>query len=350
MPDGVSALAGGSIVGGLFSSSSANKAADAQADAASEAAQVQREALQQQREIYDQNVELQQPWYNAGTNALAAYQYELGLGPMPGTVPQIIEQTSTPAATTAAQTGIGAMPADPWQGTTSNYQAARRMAEGSPFGTGLFGMLASYNQNGLEAYQQRQAAAQQAAAQPAAPTTTYSVNGQSYDTMDAAQQAANALAGYEYQGFQETPGFQYGVDQAASAINSNAAARGMRLSGATLDALATDAQGRQRQEYGTWLDRLGGLSTTGQNAASQTAAAGTNYATAYQTGANIIGNALMAGGDARASGYMGQANALGGTLNNLASIYGYAQSGMFGANPGFGITPSAAGLAAYGYT
>jgi hypothetical protein len=330
MPDGVSALAGGSIVGGLFSGSSVSEGADAQAEAAADAAQVQREGLELQERIYDQNVELQQPWYNAGTNALAAYQYELGLGPRPGTVPQIIEQTSTPsAATTGAQTGIGAMPADPWQGTTSNYQAARRMAEDSPFGTGLFGMLAGYNQNGLEAYQQRQAVAQQAAAQPAAPTTTYSVNGQSYDTMDAAQQAANALAGYEYQGFQETPGFQYGLDRSAQAINNNAAARGMRLSGATLNALATDAQGRQRQEYGTWLDRLGGLSTTGQNAASQTAAAGTNYATAYQTGANIIGNALMAGGDARASGYLGQANALNNTLGNLASIYGMQKAGYF---------------------
>lgn len=355
---GIGAMVGGSLISGLMSSNAASNAADAQADAASEAAEVQREALALQEQIYNQNVELQQPWYDAGTNALAAYQYELGLGPMPGTTPQVIEQTTTPAA--GGQTQGGGQ-------VTPEAMSALNLPTRQLFGEGVGGVTARpgsegnqyfYNGDSLGTFDNR-AAARNALAGYAAPggnttaaepTTTYSVNGETYDTMDAAQQAANAASGFEYQGFQATPGYQYGLDQSQEAINRNAAARGMRLSGATLNALATDAQGRQNQEYNNWLNRIGGVSTTGQNAAAQQAAAGQNYGTAYQSGANTIGNTLMQAGDARASGYMGQANALNNTLNNLAGVYGYAQSGMFGPNPGFGITPSPTGLAAYGYS
>jgi hypothetical protein len=55
--------AGGAIVGGLISSRAAGKAADVQAEAA-------RESGQTQRDIFERQVELQEPWRQAGIGAL----------------------------------------------------------------------------------------------------------------------------------------------------------------------------------------------------------------------------------------------------------------------------------------
>lgn len=123
--------------------------------------------------------------------------------------------------------------------------------------------------------------------------------------------------------FEATPGFRYGLDQAQEAINRQAAARGMRYGGATLNALATDAQGRQNQEYGNYINRLQSLAGGGQTATQQQIGAGQNFA-------NAFGQNALAAGQARASGYMGQNNAFQGMMGNFANIYGMASSGMFG--------------------
>lgn len=299
MPNGLGAAIGGSVVSGIFGASSASKAADAQAEAAAEATDLQ-------REIYYNNIDLQKPWYDAGTNALAALNYELGLGANPNDIQPVISQTTTPAQQQQMAQQVGGAGAPSLRGQAilqsfPMFQAAEKLRQA----TGRPSLMGT----------------SPAAAQAA--TTTYSVGGKTYNTMGEAQRAANNAAGYQYQGFQETPGFQYALDQSQEAINRNAAARGMRLSGATLNALATDAQGRQNQEYNNWLNRIAGLAGQGQSSASQTAAYGTNYA-------NQAGQNMMAAGQARASGYQGVNNALQGTMNNLGSIYGMYQSGYFG--------------------
>ncbi|MBY6005373.1 hypothetical protein KUV62_15720 [Salipiger bermudensis] len=289
----------GSIASGLIGSRSASKAADAQADAAEDSTELQ-------REIYYNNIDLQKPWYDAGTNALAALNYELGLGANPNDIQPVISQTTTPAPQTA-QSGTQGV----WSPDT---HPARYIARNFPLFQAAEKLRAATGRQPL--FDSGPAAAQ-------AATTTYSVGGKTYNTMGEAQRAANNAAGYEYQGFQETPGFQYALDQSQEAINRNAAARGMRLSGATLNALATDAQGRQNQEYNNWLNRIAGLAGQGQSSASQTAAYGTNYA-------NQAGQNMMAAGQARASGYQGVNNALQGTFNNLGTIYGMSRAGYFG--------------------
>jgi len=70
------ALVGGSIIGGLLSANSANKATKAQARAA-------KNELELQERIYDETSANFDPYRTSGLNALDAYNYELGLGPRP---------------------------------------------------------------------------------------------------------------------------------------------------------------------------------------------------------------------------------------------------------------------------
>ena len=81
MPTG--AIVAGSLAGSAIQSRSARRAARAQERAAAMQMQLGREQLGLQREIYDDQTERFAPFLDAGTNALGAYQYELGLGDRP---------------------------------------------------------------------------------------------------------------------------------------------------------------------------------------------------------------------------------------------------------------------------
>lgn len=155
-----------------------------------------------------------------------------------------------------------------------------------------------------------------------------------------------------FEGFEESPGYQFRLEQGQEAMERANAARGTRLGGAAMKEAMRYGQGMASDEYGRWYgrqsdqyNRLASLAGVGQSAASQQASLGANYAGAVggnnMTGAANRGNALMAAGNARASGYQGQANAMTGTLNSLGNIYGMANSGFLGQSPGFGITPMA---------
>lgn len=125
--------------------------------------------------------------------------------------------------------------------------------------------------------------------------------------------AKDFLSSRQYGGFTESPAYQYNLSQAEDAINRNAAARGMRLSGATLESLQGNAAGLASNEYGNYLNQLYSYAGMGQQGATSQNQAAQNYAS---TGSN----ALTQAGAARASGYTGMNNALQGTLNNLGTI------------------------------
>jgi len=146
--------------------------------------------------------------------------------------------------------------------------------------------------------------------------------------------AAGNVAGYEkpdYSLFTESPGYQFRVDEGQRALERSAAAKGSLQSGATLKALTKYGQGVAGQQYDQYLNRLQGLAQSGQNAATQTGSFG--QAAAGQYG-NMMGRSaqnLQDIGTARASGYAGQAQALGSTLSNLAGMSSYlGQGGQFG--------------------
>lgn len=124
--------------------------------------------------------------------------------------------------------------------------------------------------------------------------------------------------GKVYQGFQETPGYQFQFDQGTEAVNALAGARGGLNSGRTMQELTGFGQGLANQEYGNYLNRLGGITNMGTSAAANTASAGQNMA-------NGGSNALMAGGQAQANGYINSANAISGGINNALGAYQYQQ-------------------------
>jgi hypothetical protein len=128
--------------------------------------------------------------------------------------------------------------------------------------------------------------------------------------------------------FAQDPGYQFRLDQGNQALTRAAAASGTMGSGKFLkDAMAYN-QGQASQEYGNaynrynmdndkLFNRYASLAGIGQTATNQLQQAGQNYAT-------NAGNSIMAGGNARASGYVGSANALSGGIGQ--AINGYQQN------------------------
>lgn len=136
-----------------------------------------------------------------------------------------------------------------------------------------------------------------------------------------------------YQGFQQTPGYQFQLDQGLGAIEGSAATSGLLNSGATLRSLQSYGQGLANQEYNTYLNRLTGGAQGGQAAAANQAAAGANYAAGGSS-------ALAQQGNAAAAGAIGVGNALQTGIGNVTGLLNY-QSAQNQAN--VTSTPWAAG-------
>jgi hypothetical protein len=135
---------------------------------------------------------------------------------------------------------------------------------------------------------------------------------------------------FSMQDFQQDPGYQFRLAEGEKAINRAAAARGGYDSGGALKALTRYGQGVASDEYGNafnrWntqnnqlYNRFASLAGVGQLANQQVGQAGQGYANAAsniaQNNAANQGNAMLAGANARASGYTGFGNALASGLN-----------------------------------
>jgi hypothetical protein len=213
------ALIGGgvSLLGGLLGSNAANKAASTQAAAANNATALQREQ-------WLKNLELQQPFYDAGISAQNALLQYLGLGGDPN----------------APNYGAGMKPFD--------------------------------------------------------PNSVY-----------------------------EDPGYTFRLNEGLKALDRKAAAGGGLLSGGAIKAGQRYAQDYATGEYTNaynryWNERnqmlapLQSMLGQGQTTANQLGVAGQNYAT-------NAGNTMQAAANARASGYMGSANALNSALTGIGNNY-----------------------------
>jgi hypothetical protein len=127
--------------------------------------------------------------------------------------------------------------------------------------------------------------------------------------------------------FQQDPGYAFRQSEGMKALERSAAARGNLLSGSTLKGVQRFGQDLASQEYQNAFNRyqversaklnpLQSLMGSGQSATNvMTSAAG-------QMGQNEANN-LYNAGQARASGYIGSANALN---NALGQIGGYASN------------------------
>lgn len=86
--------------------------------------------------------------------------------------------------------------------------------------------------------------------------------------------------------FQAGPGYQFQLDQGTNAALRGASAAGMLNSGNTLTALDQYGSGLANQEYGSWLDRLNGVSGQGMQAAQGQQAGDTALAGVYSNDAD----------------------------------------------------------------
>ena len=106
--------------------------------------------------------------------------------------------------------------------------------------------------------------------------------------------------------FQQSPGYQWQMDEGQRAVESSAAAQGLLRSGATLKALQERGQGLANQDFGSYYARLSDLTKLGQ-----TSAAGGAANAAYSA------DAALKGANAQSSIYSNMASNLGGTANTL---------------------------------
>ncbi len=120
----------------------------------------------------------------------------------------------------------------------------------------------------------------------------------------------------DYSAFTESPGYQFRLAEGQKAIERSQAARGLLGSGQTLKAITEYGQNIASQEYGNYMNRLSGLAGVGQATTVQTGQFGASAAA--QTG-----GAIEAAGRARASGYLGTGQALGGVASDVAGLTGY---------------------------
>lgn len=233
------------------------------ADAQASAA---RDAAGVQRYMFDQTREDTQPFLNTGTNALSVLSNELGL-----------------SAFRPNQLGLGVDDFDYYKGAQWNDQAT------------LLADLESLRDQGLDG------------------NDRYKQGMRRLNLLRAGVDPNQQVAG-----FTETPGYQFQMEQGTRAIDASAAARGMTRSGATLKAQNAFGQGIAAQEYGNYLSRLGAVAGGGQGAASTLGSLGA------QSAANQ-GNALMAGGQARASGYQAIGQGVQQGIQGIGQVFGYGQ-------------------------
>lgn len=133
------------------------------------------------------------------------------------------------------------------------------------------------------------------------------------------QGLAMLMPGYNHT---TSPGYQFRLSEGLRAVDSGAASKGMLMSGGTIKDEMRFGQGLAADDFNDQFNRVMAVASGGQQAATSSVAAGQNYAnSASGTLANI--------GQAKASGYAGQNQAVQGTLGNLMSIY-QMNPNMFG--------------------
>ena len=141
---------------------------------------------------------------------------------------------------------------------------------------------------------------------------------------DALAQIQRLNAG-DFSSFQQSPDYQFALDQGNQALLRGAASRGALNAGGTDVDLLKFGQGLASQQYGTYYDRLAKLAGFGQSAA--------------QGLGGSASNAALGIGQAGANQSIQQANAYSNALGQLANIGGqyYGNRSSFYGQPS-GVT------------
>ena len=339
---GGSAVAG--LVGGALSSSAAKSAANTQAQASDYAANLQNQLgnraldIQQQNTAYNQA--LAAPGISSGYTALRNLNYLLGL-PEAGQFNSQIAQPPAPTSTNPYGSGIG-----PDVQAAPAYSSVRAV-DGAPEMQRLANPDALIGPDGKQIMDtgggQFTPPAQTTTNPTGAPVPIGNVN-------TALGPYGSLSTGFNEQFVaptdvteQNDPGYQFRLNQGLKAIQAGAAAKGNLFSGGTLKSLNDYAQNQASNEYGNVYNRafneyaqrynIANNNSTNQfNRLSTLAGMGQTQATnlgylnnaGAQNSGNIlmntgaqIGNDVQNAAAARASGYVGSANAWNGALSGV---------------------------------
>ncbi len=122
--------------------------------------------------------------------------------------------------------------------------------------------------------------------------------------------------------YQQSPGYQYAMDQAMGQVQNAASAKGMLESGAVLKNMQTTASGLAQQDYGNWWNRQNQLYGDYQNRLQGLAGGPTGSADAMTAGANGAQATLQTGSNLGSLFGNQGSTGMGGIINT-----GAAQSG-----------------------
>lgn len=288
--------AAGSLLGGLFGSSGAKKASQAELQAA-------REAMELQRQQYSNAMVLNEPWRVTGQGALSNLAQLYGLPYQNYTPLSALDGTLTPGRSSPMYQPVPGM----------NTAAAHpRVNRTDGYVTGVTG------------------------GEPDLITriTTAIRGGASPDQIRQQYGAINTPAGPNMGVFTASPDYQFRRDEGMRGIQQSAVARTGGLGGNALRDLVGFNSNLAAGEFSNYFERMSRLAGFGGAATNNAINVGQNYA------ANA-GNAAMAGGSARASGVMGAANSWGNAIQGVAN----AASDYFTRPPNSGLVHNpAAGL------
>lgn len=162
--------------------------------------------------------------------------------------------------------------------------------------------------------------------------------------------------------FRASPDYEFARQEGIRALESSNAAAGMLGSGNYLRDLTTFGQGLASQNYGNHFNRLMSIAGFGQAAASSmfgvSSQMGANSLGAAQNQGNALAQLALAGGQNRASGTVGAANAITGAIsgatgainsgaNNLLLMQMMGQPMAFSGNNPVAVSPTVPANTAY---
>lgn len=310
---GAVAVGVGTVAAGALSANAASSAADQQAATT-------REGLALTQGQYDQNRIDQAPWRAAGSDAVRALQYELGLGNPTNysspTLRAISEGTMVHNAGGLPSLNPELMGDPLYVQAWNDVAAQHRASMNSGYTTGsdqqwIAGAVASRYKQLL-------------GEQPQQPTQTTSTAGPGFGSLTRTFTTEDLQNDPVYQA-----SYQAGLDQGTKALSRRGSAMGAWDSGAALKALTRFGSDYTGQSAGAAFDRfninqtnrfnrLASLAGLGQTSANATGAAG------IATGQSQAGM-VTAQGNANAASTIAQGNAYSGTLSSLGNYWGQQQ-------------------------
>jgi hypothetical protein len=138
----------------------------------------------------------------------------------------------------------------------------------------------------------------------------------------------------DYSAFNNSPDYQFALQQGLGGLDRSAAAKGSLYSGGHSADLLNYASGLASQNYGNWYNRLAGLSSQGQAAASNLGSIGNGQAAA-------IGGYLTNAGNANANAAINQGNQNANTIGQIGNVIGNYLGGQQGAQNASSYAPPA---------